>query len=77
MASNEDFQDCIREMEIGGTPCFEMYPSFLGQTIKCTIGNRKTVIDFLRLISFSVWMEGGNLKYSKENSGDDLKLSSA
>lgn len=62
-------------MELGGTPCFEMYPSSSSQTIKWSIGNRKTVIDFIRLVSFSVWIEGNNLKYSKEKSEYDVKLS--
>lgn len=77
MVSNEVSQDSIREMELGGTSCLDMYPSSSGQTIKWTTGNRKTIIDFKTLVSFSVWMEGDNHKYSKEKSRDDPKLSPA
>ena len=75
MASDEVSQDNIREMEFGGTSCLDLYPSSSGQIIKWPIGNRQTVVDFIRLVSFSFWMERDNLKYSKEKSGDDLKLS--
>lgn len=64
-------------MELGGTSCFEMYPFSSGQTSKWIIGNRKTVIDSTRLVSFSVWVEGDYFKYSKGKSGGDLKLSPA
>lgn len=63
---NEDFEDCIKEMELGETSAFEMCSFSLGQTVKSTIGNRKPVIEFIKLGSFSVWVERDELKYLKE-----------